>query len=41
LVFAEEGDADSAAARKAMDATHQKIVDHYYSKDYLLKGHYE
>jgi hypothetical protein len=41
LVFAEEGDADSAAARKAMDATHQKIVDHYYSKDYLLKGHFE
>jgi len=39
LVFAERGEVDSAAARKAMNAIHQKIVNRYYSADYLLKAH--
>ena len=39
LIFAEKGEADSAAARKAMNATHQKVMERAYSKEYLLQGH--
>ncbi len=41
LIFADKGATDSVSARKAMDATHRKIIDRYYSKEYLLKAHLE